>query len=113
MNNRFSSTFTTLATTTITSGVRRSDTPRSQPCPASAISANGSPSEPIRRYVVARSPVCPSPPSSATSGAASPASTAASTTPIPVDSQSACAAILPAASTSPAPWRRATAAVVP
>jgi hypothetical protein len=49
MNTRLSRTFTTFAATTITSGVRRSDTPRRKPCPASAISANGKPSAPIRR----------------------------------------------------------------
>jgi hypothetical protein len=49
MKSTLSTTFAALAATTITSGVRRSETPRSQPCPASAISANGNPSEPIRR----------------------------------------------------------------
>ena len=32
---------------------------------------------------------------------------------MPADSHSACAAILPAATSCPAPWKRATCAVVP
>ena len=49
MSTSPSTTFAALAATTITSGVRRSETPRSQPWPASAISANGSPNEAMRR----------------------------------------------------------------
>ena len=50
---------------------------------------------------------------SSTSGTANPASSAASAIPMPADSHSACAAILPAATSWPAPWSRATWAVVP
>ncbi len=49
MKTTFSTTFAAFATTTITSGVRRSDTPRRKPWPASAMSAKGRPSAPIRR----------------------------------------------------------------
>ena len=113
MNSRFSATFTALATTTMTSGVRMFDTPRRKPCPASAINANGSPSEPTRRYSTASSPVWPWPPIRLTSGTASAERTMVRQSPMPVASQSAWAASPPAPALSPAPDRRATWAVVP
>ena len=100
--------FTTLATTTITSGVRRSSMPRSTPCPARATSTKGMPTALMRRYVVATSSTSPLPPSTHASGSAHAARATAIGTPISAHSHSACTPTAAALSAWPPPrwWAR-------
>ena len=59
---------TTFPAMTITSGVRRSETPRRKPWPPIARNADGIPSAAIRRYVTAYAAVCPSTPIASNDG---------------------------------------------
>jgi hypothetical protein len=67
----------------------------------------------MRRYETAIRAVSPSPPIAATAGPARSRVRADSPSPSATESHNACAPILPAAATSPAPCSRATRAVVP
>jgi hypothetical protein len=96
-----------------TSGVRVSCSPRRMPVAARTTSMAGSPGSDQRRYVTAWSDTSPEAPKAATSGTASTAPARAVPTPSRAASHTPSIPCDTAARRSPAPTRRATAAVVP